>query len=89
MSKNNNVKSLMNKNGTKLWTNSEIKLLFDQDLSNEDIAQLTGRTLQAVKDKRYRECGEFIDFKLQRKMEGEARILKKAKELHIKLACEV
>ena len=88
MSKNNNVKSLMNKNGTKLWTKDEIKLLFDQDLSNEDIAEITGRTLQAVKDKRYRECGEFIDFKLQRKMEGEARIIKMAKKLNIKLACE-
>ena len=82
------TESLMHKNGTKLWTEREIRMLRDPDLTDEDVARLTGRTLSAIRHKRYRdELGEYADDPKRRAIEGEIRIIKLAKQMNIKLAC--
>jgi hypothetical protein len=82
---NTQTQKLMNNNGTQLWANYEMQLLYNENLSDEDIARLTGRSLSAVRNKRQRESGEYKNEVKKRKIEGEIRILNLAKELNIKL----
>ena len=79
--------SLMHKNGTQLWTEREIRILRDPELTDEDVVELTGRTLSAVRHKRYRDViGEYADDPKKKAIEGEIRIIKLAKSMNIKLA---
>lgn len=78
--------SLMHKNGTELWTREEVELLFDEDLTDEEISRLTGRTILAIRHKRTRMIGEYPEDAKMRALRGELRIIKLAKEMNIKLA---
>ena len=83
---------------TELWNDSEIELL-DTDLSDEDIANITGRTIRAIQRKRYKIFGHYTaDESRQRDKvlrlavptpmsdsTKEARILTLAKEMRIRL----
>ena len=80
------TESLMHKNGTTLWSREEVELLYDEDLTDEDIARLTGRTVVAVKHKRLRDLGEYPEDAKMRALRGEIRIIKLAKQMNIKLA---
>ena len=83
---------------TDLWNDSEIELL-DTDLSDEDIATITGRTIVAVRRKRYKVIGHYTaDESRQRDKvlklavptpmsdsTKEARILTLAREMRVRL----
>ena len=82
-----NTDSLMHKNGTKLWTDRELRVLHDPEFTDEEVAEITGRTLSAIKHKRYRDdFGEYKDDPQRKALEGEIRIIKMAKQMNIKLA---
>lgn len=64
------------------WTYKEIQMF--ETMSNEKIAEKTGRSIGAIQNKRYRlqgNRGELSD----RKEDGEYRILKLASEIGVKL----
>lgn len=75
------------------WTPEQKRLLFS-DLSNEEIAKITGRDKRAVEVTRYRYTGHYCTKETQRKnqderrkgIRGEVRIVDACKRLKIKIA---
>ena len=77
----------------KYWSEEEIKML--KTMSDEEIVEITGRTLKAVKMKRYREGGHYIAedrdriYRPQSAYESKetriAKIIMLAKKLGVKL----
>ena len=81
------MKNYPNNPNNNLWTQEEIDLLYDPDLTVKDISRITGRTKQAVYKKRnvlYRPYFQSDESKYAAVI-GEARILSLAKNLHVKL----
>lgn len=70
-----------------LWTQEEIDLLYDPDLTIKDMAKITGRTEGAIRKKRnsirrlYMQSEESKNSAII----GEARVLSLAKKMHVKL----
>lgn len=44
-----------------LWKQEEDQLFFNEDMSNLDIAHVTGRSLGAVEKRRYDLTGHYVD----------------------------
>ena len=74
------------------WTKKQRDMLWS-DMTNEEIAAATGRSVMVVKRARFYYTGHTVSRDIARsnteerrsKAEGEARILKLAKELNIKI----
>lgn len=81
------MKNWPNNPNNNLWTQDEIDLLYDPNLSVEDISKITGRTKAAIFHKRNRiyQPYEQSDESKHSAIVGEARILSLAKKMHIKL----
>ena len=83
------AKEIREMKGTK-WTTEEIELLY-MDKSNQEVADLTGRTLEAVKRKRSYLTGHTVpDFERlivnnDSKIKKECRIIAIAKRIGVKL----
>lgn len=83
---------------TEIWTQYETDLL-RTELSNEAIAEVIGRSEMAVRTKRYEVTGHYVESEKQReksiyeyevmnfasKAQKEARILKLAQDMRVRL----
>lgn len=75
----------MIKKDLKKWTDKEIIMLNDPDFTDNEIAEITGKSLCDIKKNRYTKSLSVVNVN-NKKLESEIRILKMAKKFNIKLA---
>ena len=74
------------------WTTEQEQMVLDADYTDEELSVMLGKTLHAIRDKRYSLTGHTIPnpkylsyFEKLDRVESEARIINMAKQLNVRL----